>query len=107
MEIPESVQQVLAMLVRTYPIEELILYGSRAVGDHEPRSDFDIAVRATAMSRHAFSKMRLDIAEARSLYWISLVHLNTTPPKLQARIKEQGITIYELSKTAGQLIQSG
>lgn len=88
MEIPESVQQVLAMSVRTYPIEEF-------------------AVRATAMGSHAFSKMRLDIAEARSLYWISLVHFDATPPKLQARIKEQGITIYELSKTAGQLIQSG
>lgn len=103
-EIPESVQLVLDSLVQAYPVEELILFGSRAVGDHEPRSDFDIAVRASEIDRYQFSKIRVEISEARTLYWVSLVHFNTTPPKLQARIQEQGVTIYDQSKAARQFV---
>jgi len=104
MEMPESVQLVLDTLVKTYPVEELILFGSRAVGDHEPRSDFDIAVRANAIDRYQFSKIRVEIAEARTLYWVSLVHFDTTPPKLQERIQKQGVTIYDRSKATGQFV---
>lgn len=102
MEIPVSVQLVLDKLVKKYPVEELILFGSRAVGDHEPRSDFDVAVRASTIDRYKFSKIRVEISDARTLYWISLVHFDTTPPKLQERIQKQGVTIYDGSKAARQ-----
>ncbi len=95
MDIPQSVQLILDTLVITHPIDELILFGSRAVGDYEPRSDFDIAVRAPSIDRYQFSKIRVETAEARTLYWISLVHFDTTPTRFQSRIREQGVTIYE------------
>lgn len=95
MDIPHSVQRVLDALVRNHPIEELILFGSRAVGDCEPRSDFDIAVCAPSIERYQFSKIRVETAESRTLYWVSLVHFDTTPKRLQCRIREQGVTIYE------------
>lgn len=95
MDIPQSVNNVIKELVELYPIDKLVLFGSRAVGDHEERSDFDIAVFSKSICRNNFSKLRLDAAESRTLFWISLVHFESNPPALQQRILEQGIIIYE------------
>lgn len=95
MDTPASVHRVIKELVKLYPIDKLVIFGSRAVGDHEDRSDFDIAVFSKSICRKKFSKLRLEIAESRTLYWISLVHFESNPPALKKRILEQGITIYE------------
>ncbi len=92
---PISVQRVIDELVELYPIDKLVLFGSRAVGDFEERSDFDIAVFSQTLCRKKFSRLRLDAADSRTLYWVSLVHFETNPQALQQRILEQGITIYE------------
>jgi predicted nucleotidyltransferase len=95
MNTPISVQRVIEDLVLFYPIDRLVLFGSRAVGDFEERSDFDIAVFSQSLCKGQFSKLKLDAAESRTLYWVSLVHFESNPPALQRRILEQGITIYE------------
>lgn len=95
MDIPSSVENVIKELVNRYPIDKLVLFGSRAVGDYEDRSDFDIAVFSKSLCRGKFSKLRLDAAESRTLYWVSLVHFESNPAVLQQRILEQGIIIYE------------
>jgi len=95
MNTPLSVKKVIKELVELYPIDKLVLFGSRAVGDYESRSDFDIAVFSRSLCRKKFSRLRLDAAESRTLYWVSLVHFESNPPALQQRILEQGITIYE------------
>lgn len=97
MKEPLSVQSVIDELVDIYPIEKLVLFGSRAVGDFDPRSDFDIAVFAPELCKKKFSKLRLDAAESRTLYWVSLVHFESNPPALQERIVSQGVVIYERS----------
>lgn len=103
---PMSVQQVLTDLVASKPIDTLILFGSRAVGDYDARSDFDIAVSAPRVGKQEFSKIRVEIAEAPTLYWISLVHLELTPIRLRDRILSQGIIIYERQKASGQFGKS-
>ncbi len=102
MDIPKCVQAFLNRLVEEYPIEELLVFGSRAVGDHEPRSDFDIGVRAASIERCHFSRLRVEAAEARTMFWISLVHLDSTPDKLKQRIQEQGVRVYERKKASGE-----
>lgn len=65
MKEPLSVQSVIDELVDLYPIEKLVLFGSRAVGDFDPRSDFDIAVFAPKLCRKKFSRLRLDAADRK------------------------------------------
>ncbi|WP_080516749.1 nucleotidyltransferase family protein [Teredinibacter turnerae] len=101
MNTPISVENVLKELVERYPIDKLVLFGSRAVGDNEERSDFDIAVFSKSLCKRKFSKLRLDAADSRTLYWVSLVHFESNPAALQERILQQGIIIYERTQTAG------
>jgi uncharacterized protein len=98
---PMSVQRVLSDLVSSKPIDALVLFGSRAMGDNDIRSDFDIAVSAPSLQRREFSMIRVEVAEAPTLYWISLVHLELTPLRLRERILRQGVLIYERPKASG------
>lgn len=99
--IPPSVYSFISQLVETLCVERILLFGSRAAGDNEERADVDLAISAPTLSRIEFSTLRIAAFEARSLYWISLVHLEKTAELLRERIINQGVLIYERKKTAG------
>jgi predicted nucleotidyltransferase len=75
-------------------VDSIILFGSRAVGDHDERSDIDVAVSAASITRLDWARIKEAAEAARSLYWISLVHLENNPPALQKRIRETGVELY-------------
>jgi predicted nucleotidyltransferase len=93
--LPDSVRATLQLLVFVPEVRAIILFGSRAVGDHDEKSDFDIAVSAPALARRDFSKLRDAIAHSRTLYKISVSLLETMPERLRARVTSQGLTVYE------------
>ncbi|QPK63182.1 nucleotidyltransferase domain-containing protein [Methylomonas sp. LL1] len=97
--IPESARQFLEHISTDYVIESLILFGSRAIGDHDERSDVDIAVCGPAISRLEWARLRAAAYKANTLYWVSLVHFDRNPPSLRARIIETGVEIYVQTKT--------
>ena len=72
----------------------MILFGSRAFGDHDERSDIDLAVCGRLITREDWTEIRESAYNANSLYWINLVHFDRNPPKLQERILTTGIKIY-------------
>ena len=96
--IPTSAQPFIQRLATSPQVERIVLFGSRAVGDNEPRADIDLAVSAPSLSRWEFAELRVDAFETPTLYWISLVHLEQTPDTLE-RIDEQGKVLYEHKKT--------
>jgi len=98
--IPDSARQFLAAMAANDRVESLILFGSRAVGDHEDRSDIDVAVCGSKITRLDWARFRSAAYEANTLYWISLVHFDRNPPCLQARIQETGVEIYVRTQTA-------
>lgn len=98
--IPESVWNFLIDLSRHGSVEALILFGSRAFGDHEERSDVDVAVRGASITRLEWARIRNAACTARSLYWISLVHLDRNPALLQQRIAQTGVQIYVRPKAS-------
>jgi len=92
--IPESAWQFLEDITRYKFVEALILFGSRALGDHEDRSDVDVAVCGRSITRLQWARIRDDAYSAQSLYWISLVHFDRNPLALRERITNTGIPIY-------------
>lgn len=78
-----------------YPIEKLVLFGSRARGENRPRSDIDVAVFPKPEFRQEggfFDK----IDELNTLLKIDLVFV--TPeldPQLLNIIDEEGVILYE------------
>ena len=93
--IPISAWAYLVELSEHPRIEALILFGSRAFGDHGERSDVDVAVVGQRLTFEDWALIRDSAYHARTLYWISLIHLNRNPPKLRDRVAKTGITIYE------------
>ena len=93
--IPTSAQPFIKRLAALPQVERLVLFGSRAVGDNEPRADIDLAISAPSLSRWQFAELRVEAFEFRTLYWISLVHVEQTPDTLLERINQQGRVLYE------------
>ncbi|MBM4050336.1 MAG: nucleotidyltransferase domain-containing protein [Planctomycetes bacterium] len=98
--VPLSARPFVARLAEFPPVEQIVLFGSRAVGDNDSRADIDLAVSAPSLDRWQFARLRVQAFEARTLHWISLVHLEETPGPLRERIYRQGKVLYERKATA-------
>lgn len=79
-------------LAKTYRLDKVILFGSRARGDFKPRSDIDLAVCGGDCIRFA-----LDVQEVTStLLFFDVVNLDGTVQKeLLESINREGVYLYE------------
>ena len=98
--IPASAWEFLCQVAVNKSIQSMILFGSRAIGDHDERSDIDIAICGPNISRLEWARMRDAAYNANSLYWISLVHFDRNPSLLKERILKTGVAIYVRTQTA-------
>lgn len=102
-EILESKKEVFsfvrALCEREPCIQRVLLFGSRARGDHHERSDFDFAFEAPEISDGAWARFALELREnVPTLCGIDLVRLNGKDTqiagKLFEKIKQEGVEIY-------------
>ncbi len=85
-------------LARRHPIQRVVLFGSRARGDHHAASDIDLAVFPLPdfNSRGLVSS---EIDELATLLKIDLVFVEEqTDAVLLDRIKREGVVLYERSE---------
>lgn len=83
-------------LAQKYCIDQLVLFGSRARGDHSPYSDYDIAVFGKKLSSVEEASFWSEIEEIETLKKIDLVFVNdTTSEKLLENIRRDGVILYE------------
>lgn len=90
--IPERVQRDIVQFARAHKVERVILFGSRARGDHTERSDIDLAVYGGD-----FEAFYWDMKDnARTLLMFDLVDLNKKiSDGLREEIERDGRIIYE------------
>jgi len=93
--LPDSVAIALQVLRAEPDIKTIILFGSRAVGDHDERSDFDIAISADGIDRQKLALLRDKIGQSPTLFKIAVTLLESMPPALRQRVVTQGVVIYE------------
>ena len=55
------IEQLIAIFQTYEEVKEVILYGSRAKGTHNERSDIDLAIRNSSIDRHTLGKIKLQI----------------------------------------------
>ena len=99
-----------------YNVEKVVLFGSRARGDHSETSDYDIAIFGNALSLMDQASLCSDMEEIHTLKKIDVVFVNKSPEdRLREKIENEGVVIYEqtgskkdkLSKCAGSTEGSG
>lgn len=93
--ITRPVAKLLTRIARDPEVRFLLIFGSRAVGDADERSDVDVSVSAPSISRARWLEMQKLAEEAPTLLRISLVHFESSPPELQRRNLEEGVVVYE------------
>ena len=83
-------QEIIDRIFSQYPhVEEAIVFGSRAKGNHKPGSDIDIAIKGSALTRE-------DICSLAGAFEESLLaYSSISNPELKAHIDRVGITIYK------------
>lgn len=90
--LPERVLREICSFARKHSVEKVILFGSRARGNHTERSDIDIAVYGGD-----FDSFYWDIKEkVHSLLMFDVVEADGhISEELRNEIKRDGIVIYE------------
>ena len=92
-QLPDNLASQLSALARKYGARRLVLFGSRARGDHRPRSDIDLAVYDMPVeNRGAFW---LEAEELPTLLKLDLVHISPgMDPAFLHNIEKDGVTLY-------------
>lgn len=90
--IKPQVLQEICELAATYGVKQVILFGSRARGDHWAKSDIDLAIRGGDGVRFA-----LDVEDQTStLLTFDIVDLDEAMvPALRDSIAREGVVLYE------------
>ena len=93
--IPDAIRRLVARLGTEPSVRRVLLFGSRARGTAQPRSDVDLAVEAPAASARDWLRLTDMAEEAETLLSIDLVRLDEAPPELRERILTEGQPLYE------------
>lgn len=92
----EDILRQIREIAIKYKVEKILLFGSRARGDHSSDSDYDIAVFGANLSDIDRALFCADIEEINTLKKIDVVFIREHTDKLLVRsIQEEGVTIYE------------
>lgn len=85
---------LISAIGKNYSTEKIILFGSRARGDHKERSDIDLAVYG--LSKEDQSLFWSNIEDLPTLLQFDLVFVDRdTDPNLLENIEKDGVVIYE------------
>lgn len=92
-----GLRQALTALAAKYQAEKLILFGSRARGDHRQNSDIDLAVWGMPEENQAL--FWADVDDLPTLLSVDLVHLSPrTAPALLENIKKEGVILMDRTR---------
>lgn len=82
-------------------VKSVILFGSRAYGDANTRSDIDLAISAPGINPRRWLDIKPVAEEAPTLLPITLVRLENSPCELRDRVLKEGVVLYEQEKGRG------
>lgn len=88
----ESLMKEIISFAKQYDVEKLILFGSRARGDYQRKSDIDLAFFGGQASRFCLAVSE----DTNTLLNFDVIDLgNIVPEDLKKSIEEEGIVVYE------------
>ena len=92
-DLPERVNVDLRKIASQYDVAKIVLFGSRARGDNQAKSDVDIAVYGC----RDFTNFYFDVEEkVWTLLTFDIVNMdNDVSEELKREIKRDGVVIYE------------
>ncbi len=105
-QLPDILNKVVNLLRSMPEVERVIIFGSRARGDADPRADIDIAVDAPCLHLSQWLEIEEIIDETDTLLSFDLVRLDEASENLRSRIAEEGIIVYDQSEKLAEPAES-
>lgn len=94
--LPKSMFKALELMIKSLDPDKIVLFGSRARGDHRENSDFDIVIKGTKAQAHEWAKLRLALEEDPiTLHKIDLLNWSELESNYIKNINSEGIILYE------------
>ncbi|MBT2694476.1 nucleotidyltransferase domain-containing protein [Bacillus sp. ISL-55] len=88
--------QITSIAARFPDIEKVLLFGSRAHGDHSPRSDIDLAIIAPDMTSRDWLTFTDTLEEElETLLKIDVINLSTASKKLVDEVDQCKVVLYQ------------
>lgn len=101
-DLDEGLIRSIQEIGQNYAIEQIVLFGSRARGDHTPASDIDLAVFLLPEFNNR-GHLTCDFDDLNTLLKIDVVFINEhSDPELLENIKREGVFLYERTKHESQ-----
>jgi len=95
-DLSKKLRDHLIYLLSTRPeVKQVILFGSRARGDAEDRSDIDLAIVAPEASTRQWLDLTFLLEQTDTLLSIDVVRWEEASASLQERILAEGTILYE------------
>lgn len=80
-------------------IKEVVLFGSRAMGNYKPGSDIDLAIFSDSLVHQDLMNILQDLEDLELLYEIDCIDYNKIKePALKEHINLVGITFYKANE---------
>ncbi|TGE39773.1 nucleotidyltransferase domain-containing protein [Desulfosporosinus fructosivorans] len=94
-DLDDRLIQGIQKIGQKYAVERIVLFGSRARGDHKPVSDIDLAVFLLP-EFESKGRMASEFDDLNTLLRIDVVYINGhTDPDLLENIEREGVFLYE------------
>jgi predicted nucleotidyltransferase len=92
----EKVAQLIVQAARQFTsVQQVIIFGSRAIGDNSERSDIDVAVFCPNADPQEWIAINDAISMVETLLKIDLVRLDQAAENFQNIIRQHGVIVYE------------
>lgn len=96
----EIIREIQKIAAKYDNIHKVVLFGSRARGDNDARSDIDIAIYPQKIPFECEAGFWVDIEDIDTLLKFDIVIINKElNPELVKEIEAEGVIIYEKGKT--------
>ena len=92
----ETINQIKQVFKKYEEVEEAILYGSRAKGNHKPGSDIDVTLEGKNLNLRLLNKISLELDDLPIPYTVELsIYSYIENPDLIAHIERVGRSFYK------------
>ena len=94
----QTLESILNVLTNQTSVEEVILFGSRAMGNFKEGSDIDLALTGHSLSMSTIRKIELQLDELLLPYHFDLaIYHKIKEPALKEHIDNHGVKLFERS----------
>lgn len=95
------VKEIVGRILAVARPQRILLFGSRARGDADSKSDIDLAVAGAQMTREEWLRLVGALESVDTLLPIQTVRLEDVPERLRERIAREGIELYAAPEAHG------